>query len=285
MSDARKAILSNIRHALGAERLPLAEDYASITREYRYGSAMAPDELVELFASRIVHYDGGVTRCTEDQLSDTIGKTLVARGKRRLYVPDLEVSWFPEGFSSLGGDGASIDELDRSEGVVTGCTVGIALTGTIVLTHNRSEGPRALTLLPDYHLVIVFGDQIVETVPEAMRRLSSVKPALITTISGPSATADIEMTRVRGVHGPRVLDVILVGGCGGDGGTVSFTGKAPEGAEGTVSHGGTETRRTHGGQFFSSRFPSRTKNLHTILTIRRNSTAFSNGTNVAAFAP
>jgi L-lactate dehydrogenase complex protein LldG len=88
--------------------------------------------------------------------------------------------------------------------------MAIASTGTIVLRHVTGEGRRALTLIPDYHLCVVLAAQIVQTVPEAIRRLTALRPALVTTISGPSATADIEMTRIRGVHGPRTLDVILV---------------------------------------------------------------------------
>ena len=104
----------------------------------------------------------------------------------------------------------SYDALDRSEGVLTGCSVAIASTGTIVLRHGAGEGRRALTLVPDYHVCVVFRDQVLQTVPEAMRQLAALRPALVTTISGPSATADIEMTRIRGVHGPRTLDVVLV---------------------------------------------------------------------------
>ena len=106
--------------------------------------------------------------------------------------------------------GLSFDDLDCSEGVLTGCSFAIANTGTIVLRHAAGEGRRALTLIPDYHLCVVLAGQVVHTVPEALRGVAEGRPALLTTISGPSATADIEMTRIRGVHGPRTLDVVLV---------------------------------------------------------------------------
>ena len=96
------------------------------------------------------------------------------------------------------------------DGALTTCTLAIAWTGTIVLHHSLSEGRRALTLVPDYHLCIVETEHIVDKVPEAVRRLRALEPSLVTTISGPSATADIEMTRIKGVHGPRTLDVIVV---------------------------------------------------------------------------
>jgi L-lactate dehydrogenase complex protein LldG len=124
---------------------------------------------------------------------------------------DLPREWLPETVEAVVDAGLTNADLDRSEGVLTACSVAIASTGTIVLRHGPAEGRRALTLLPDYHLCVVFREQIVQTVPEAIRRIGELKPALVTTISGPSATADIEMTRVRGVHGPRTLDVVIVG--------------------------------------------------------------------------
>ena len=107
-------------------------------------------------------------------------------------------------------------DLDSSDGAVTGCSGAIARTGTILLRHAGADGRRALTLIPDYHLCVVFAAQVVETVPEGLARAwagsGTGVPLLLTTISGPSATADIEMTRIKGVHGPRTLDVVLVDG-------------------------------------------------------------------------
>lgn len=211
MSDARTEILERIRGAVGTPGGHKQDGHATIERVYRQESQLTRVELVELFASRIVHYDGSVRRCHAAELPDTIAQTLAARGKTRLYVPsDIDRSWLPPSIDFAADEHPSTSELDRSEGVITGCTVAIALTGTIVLTHGKGEGRRALTLVPDYHLSIVFADQIVETVPEGIRRVAARSPALITTISGPSATADIEMTRIKGVHGPRVLDVVIV---------------------------------------------------------------------------
>lgn len=211
MSGAREAILASVRGIVqGASATPDA-DYATVTRDYRRISGLSRAERVDLFASRIVHYDGSVLRCIEPALPETIARTLSARTKRGLHVPaDIDPAWLPSGWTFTPDRGASADELDQSEGVLTGCSSAIALTGTIVLTHGRGEGRRALTLVPDYHLAIVFDDQVVETVPEGLQRAAERLPALITTISGPSATADIEMTRIKGVHGPRTLDVILV---------------------------------------------------------------------------
>jgi L-lactate dehydrogenase complex protein LldG len=211
MSTARDTILGRIRDAVGSDREPIDDGYRAIMREFRQHSQLTTAELLDLFASRIAHYGGQVVRCARAGLPEAIAGTIAARGTTQMHVPPgIDRTWLPSQTEFVPDDNTSKAELDRSGGVLTGCTVAIALTGTIVLTHGPAEGRRALTLLPDYHLVVVFDDQIVETVPEALRRLGEKSADLMTMISGPSATADIEMTRIKGVHGPRDLDVILV---------------------------------------------------------------------------
>jgi L-lactate dehydrogenase complex protein LldG len=166
---------------------------------------------LNLFAERLSDYDVVVYRCSKAHLPDNIAQALAVRSKRRLLVPqNLPQEWFPQTFEFVRDSGLSYEEIDRSEGVLTGCIVAVALTGTIMLRHSIDEGRRALTLIPDYHLCVVHADQVVETVPEGIRKIGEFADVPITTISGPSATSDIEMTRIKGVHGPRVMDVILV---------------------------------------------------------------------------
>jgi len=214
MTTSKSEILGRIRAALGDEGRAATrmEEYRAITRRYRQASELDAEARLDLFLSRIQQYDGGVFRCGPTAVRDTIARALAARTTRHLVVPPgFPREWLPDEFEFAVDDGLSYQNLDRRDGVLTTCTVAIALTGTIVLQHSPSEGRRALTLVPDYHLCVVEADQIVETVPEAMRRLRALNPSLVTTISGPSATADIEMTRIKGVHGPRTLDVIVVG--------------------------------------------------------------------------
>jgi L-lactate dehydrogenase complex protein LldG len=123
----------------------------------------------------------------------------------------IPASFLPDSVRFRHDDGVSYDELDKSEGVLTDCAVAIAQSGTIILRHTKEEGRRALTLVPDYHLCLVKTGQIVELVVEGMRQTTQFSQTPVTTISGPSATADIEMTRIKGVHGPRFMDVIIVG--------------------------------------------------------------------------
>ena len=140
-----------------------------------------------------------------------IGHVLEGRGKGGLVIPDdLPREWLPPAFEFVPDAGLSALALDRSEGVLTGCTVAIALTGTIVLRHAATEGKRALTLIPDYHLYVIREDQVVETVAEGLDQAFAEHSGLLTTIAGSSSTADIEMNRIKGVHGRRALDVILV---------------------------------------------------------------------------
>jgi L-lactate dehydrogenase complex protein LldG len=211
VTTSKAEILGRIRAAIGPRRETRLADYSAIPRRYRQATELTAEARLDLFLSRIQHYDGGVFRCDRSALRETIATALSDRARRRLVVaPGFPRDWLPDGFDFVSDDNLSYADLDRSDGAVTTCTVAIAWTGTIVLHHSESEGRRALTLVPDYHLCIVEADQIVETVPEAIRRLRELQPSLVTTISGPSATADIEMTRIKGVHGPRTLDVIVV---------------------------------------------------------------------------
>jgi L-lactate dehydrogenase complex protein LldG len=214
MAASKAEIIGKIRAALGDDGRGTArvEEYRAIPRRYRQASELGVEGRLDLFLSRIQHYDGGIFRCDREIIPQTIADALSERAARRIVVPPgFRRDWLPNGCEFVVDDGLSPQDLDRSDGVLTTCTVAIALTGTIVLQHSPSEGRRALTLVPDYHLCVVEADQIVETVAEAIGRLRALNPSVVTTISGPSATADIEMTRIKGVHGPRTLDVIVVG--------------------------------------------------------------------------
>jgi L-lactate dehydrogenase complex protein LldG len=210
--SARAAILAGIRQALGERAATADAEYRQIPREYSLEGDLDERQRVELFADRLRHYDVQVFRCDRGALARTIAEAAAARGRTSLLVPDgVPPEWLTPAIQWIEDSALTHAELDRSPGVLTACSVAIAQTGTIVLSHTPAEGRRALTLVPDYHLCVVRTDQIVQTVPEAFRRLEAAEAGLVTTISGPSATADIEMTRIRGVHGPRTLDVIITG--------------------------------------------------------------------------
>jgi L-lactate dehydrogenase complex protein LldG len=212
MSTGRDEILGKIRSAVGNVATSRAKSYAAIPRDYQKARQLDAEHKLDLFIKRLIDYEARVSRCSEEEIAETVAKALTERGKRRLAVPrNLPKSWLPLGFEFITDDGLSYEALDKSEGVITGCAIAIALTGTVVLRHAPGEGRRALTLIPDYHLCIVYANQLVETVAEGFHKLHELRKMPITMISGPSATSDIEMTRVKGVHGPRSLDVILVG--------------------------------------------------------------------------
>lgn len=202
--SSRSAILGRIREAFGKQ-----PPSPPITRDYRQAASLDPATRLELFAERLADYNAGVYSCVESDLAHTIAQAMEARAKRSLVIPPaFPLSWLPSGIEFIPDHALDYAALDRSEGALTASSVAIALTGTIILTHGPLEGRRALSLIPDYHLCIVRADRIFETAPEGMRALQS-RNNPITTISGPSATADIEMIRVKGVHGPRTLDVII----------------------------------------------------------------------------
>ena len=211
MNLARQEILQRIRKGLGAVPTNRAEHYEEIGRRYTQTGGLDFESKLALFEDRLRDYDAVVHRCSRITLRETIADALKQRGKRQILIPEgFNADCLPSDSVEFVRDaGKSYEELDRSEGVLTNCDVAVALSGTIILRHSFAQGRRALTLIPDYHLCIVEASQIVETVAEGIRALDNPTEP-ITTISGPSATADIEMTRIKGVHGPRTLDVILV---------------------------------------------------------------------------
>ncbi len=229
MITARDLILGKIRGALGVEEgltsdgiLPEEGETGSpIPRNYRRRGTRGPGELLDLLQDRIVDYEASVVRCGFPELSETISLRLRAREAMTVIlppgIPDFwirEASWPGLEISrDLNPEALDVTQLASAHAVLTGCTLAIAETGTLVLDGGGTQGRRALTLLPDYHLCVVFQDQVVETVPEAVEPLRDTLKETrspLTLISGPSATSDIELVRVEGVHGPRTLDVILV---------------------------------------------------------------------------
>jgi L-lactate dehydrogenase complex protein LldG len=164
-------------------------------------------DVVALFAERAADYRATVARVPSADLPRAIGAALTGR---IVLPPGLPAEWLAQADIEPRYDDPplSVHQLDEADGVLSGCTVAIALTGTIVLSAGPGQGRRALTLLPDYHLCVVRAEQIVGTVSEALARLDPGTPQ--TWISGPSATSDIELNRVEGVHGPRTLNILIV---------------------------------------------------------------------------
>jgi L-lactate dehydrogenase complex protein LldG len=208
--SAREEILARVRTAVadGAPPRPVARDYRTADHQ----TPLDPEGLQELLVERLVDYRAKVRRTTTALVAEVVIAALTERGARRVMVPGgllpQSLERLEPGIELVGDTpprtAAQLDELD---GVLTGCAVAIAETGTIVLDGGPGQGRRALSLVPDYHLVVVTAAQIVHTVPQAVARLDPTRP--LTWISGPSATSDIELDRVEGVHGPRTLEVIL----------------------------------------------------------------------------
>ena len=201
MSAARDEILTLVRSALGDGR-PAAPTLPA----YRRAGTLGARARVDLFAARVADYRAEVLRIGAVGVAEAVED--IAGGRTFGVPPGLAAGWRPAAF--VRDDALSLAELDRLDGVVTACTVAIATTGTIVLSGRPDEGRRALTLVPDLHVCIVGVTQIVETVPEAFDRLAACATSPLTFVSGPSATSDIELRRVEGVHGPRRLVVLIV---------------------------------------------------------------------------
>jgi L-lactate dehydrogenase complex protein LldG len=218
MTSAREEILRRVRRATHDVPKDERPEDVPVERGYRKEDDAPRDEIVERFAERVAEYEATVHRVSQSDLPREIAAALERRGIRQLVVPaDLPEGWVPENIEALR-DAArsplSNEDLDRSDGVLTGCSLGISQTGTIVLDAGEGQGRRALTLLPDYHLCVVREEQVVGLVPEAFAKLEETvkgEGRAITFISGPSATSDIELNRVEGVHGPRTLEVLIAG--------------------------------------------------------------------------
>jgi L-lactate dehydrogenase complex protein LldG len=202
--SARDEVLGRIRAALGP-----GVSVPEVPREYRGAGEAERDDVVARFCERVAEYRATVTRVPASELADRVGE--MCRG-RRIAVP-------PGGPDVLGGVEVVVDDpplaprtLDELDGVLTGCALAIAETGTIVLDGGERSGRRALTLVPDWHVCIVEESAIVAGVPDAVAllRAAADEGRPITLVSGPSATSDIELERVEGVHGPRTLDVVVV---------------------------------------------------------------------------
>lgn len=188
----------------------MSAGYEQIQRGYICRGARTNDECIDLLIERLREYGAEVADVAPGDFVSALSAQLRANGGSTFAAPaDLPSEWRVPGFSWLSDKGLTYEQLDSADGVVTAASCAVADSGTIVLHHGRAEGRRALTLLPDWHLCVLRASQVVEALPEYFSRFPQA-PRLATFISGPSATADIEMTRIQGVHGPRFLHVIIL---------------------------------------------------------------------------
>lgn len=209
--SAKDAILVRIRAALAT-----APEAPPAPRAYLRQDARNREAIIAELVDRLKDYKANVERVEPAALPAAIAEACARYGVRRLVVPaDAPAEWIPAGVATLRDDPPLTNgELDGSDAVLTGCAFAVAQTGTIALDGGAYQGRRALSLVPDRHLCVVRVEQVVGIVPEVIERLASQPGRPITFISGPSATSDIELSRVEGVHGPRTLHVLLVGAAG-----------------------------------------------------------------------
>jgi L-lactate dehydrogenase complex protein LldG len=206
---ARDEVLARVRAAVKGGA-PAPEP----PRDYRRSDDAARAEIVERFVTRAGEYTATVRRALRGDVADAVGEACRKRGVRRLAVPaDLPRPWLPPDVEAVPDSDLGPRELDGLDGALTGSELAIAETGTVVLAGGPGQGRRALTLVPDLHVCVVEEDRIAGIVPEAV---AALEPAVregrpITLISGPSATSDIELSRVEGVHGPRTLEIVVAG--------------------------------------------------------------------------
>jgi L-lactate dehydrogenase complex protein LldG len=207
MTAAREEVLGRVRTALGGSRPEVA-----VPRDYRTADERPADQLREVLVDRLEDYKASVLRCGPDEVGATVAAALdtgLGTGWDAgsvVVAPGVPAEWRPDGATE--DDGRPAVELAAFAATLTGVAVAIAETGTLVLDGSPLSGRRAVSLLPDCLVCVVEAGQVVGSVPEALRRLDPTAP--LTMVSGPSATSDIELERVEGVHGPRALDVLVV---------------------------------------------------------------------------
>ena len=215
MSAARDEILGRIRAALRDVPFSEAASDVPVARDYRHSDDRPHPELIELLCERISDYQAEVRRVAPAEVAGAVQDACADMGLSRLAVPPgLPVEWRPGTVEVVEDHGLSATELDELGGALTGCAGAIAETGTLVLDGQALSGRRLLTLVPDHHICVVSADQVVGQVPEAMAALAPAvgsRGVPVTLVSGPSASSDIELARVEGVHGPRHLLVLIVG--------------------------------------------------------------------------
>lgn len=214
MSEAREEILRRVREATADVDATERASWDPET-DAEYERDLQVDDPIGLFAERVADFRATVTRVpTAAEIAVAAGAASDRAGAKQIAVArGLDRTWCPEGLEILEEPELSLTELDATDGVLTGCALAIAQTGTIVLDGGPGQGPRRLTLVPDLHVCVVFAEQIVGSVPAGIRALreAAVAGRPLTFVSGPSATSDIELDRVEGVHGPRTLEVVVVG--------------------------------------------------------------------------
>lgn len=211
--SGRDTVLGRIRRALadvpGTER---PQDVPVERGSPRVSGERTPAQTLDLLAENLADYRARVHRTDPAGLPALVARLLAGHGSRRVLVPEgLPPGWLSAATAEVMPDsaGSTPYDLDAVDSVVTGCAVAIAETGTVVLDAGPGQGRRRISLVPDHHLCVVRAPgQVVDTVPQALARLDPARPQ--TWISGPSATSDIELDRVEGVHGPRTLEVLLV---------------------------------------------------------------------------
>ncbi|MFI1192258.1 lactate utilization protein C [Micromonospora sp. NPDC020750] len=197
--NSRQLVLGRIRAALGDTPATPVD----VPREYRPAGSAAD---LDLLVHRLTDYRAIVHRCAGGEVAQVIGRIL--GGRRIVIPPGLPRHWLPDSVATVIDENLTAEQIAAVDGVVTAAAVAVAETGTVVLDADPDQGRRIISLLPDVHVCVLRADQVVASVPDALARVAPHRP--LTWISGPSATSDIELNRVEGVHGPRQLHVVIL---------------------------------------------------------------------------